>query len=692
MRAAPNAMSSTTAHPPSMRRHRSVSQIARQVSAAIGEEFFKSLVTNLAEALSADCVYLGEFVGGQAERVRTLAALVNGQQRYSLDYVLAGSVAALVATGEPWSCTRGVLKRFPSDALLCQIGAQACVAVPLLTGQRQASGVMMAVFRNSLDNTRMPKSMLEQFAPRAAAELHRRQSEAALRESAQRYHAFIADNTDGMWRIEFENPISTDLSEDEQIESIYRQGYLAECNDAMARLLGHEKASQLIGTGFEELARYADPRLREDLRSAIRSGYRFDTVETKPVDRNGHARQLLRSNWCVVEDGKLQRIWGTCRDITELKRVEDALQASERRLSELLESMHLLTVMLDADGSIRYCNDYMLQLTGWQAAEATGKNWFDLMVPEDEREKLRAEFTAARVDVLAPRHFESNILGKNGDRWLIAWESTVLSDARGQVSGFASVGRDITVFKAFQEQLIQSQKLESIRHSVDRLVHDFSGLTTIIGGYCEILLHDRRDTDPTYIPLMEIKAAAERGAALTQQLSAFSEHQELRPELLDLNVLIEEVGRTVQLRLPDNITLQIELDPALAPVHADASRLREVLLNLAANAIDAMPLGGRLTIHSTNIELTEGAISRLSGVAPGHYVLLAVADTGVGMSQEVQAHLFEPFFSTKGAGDGLGLSSVYGIVQQSGGHIVVDTQPGIGTIFQIYLPRVQPEI
>jgi signal transduction histidine kinase len=190
---------------------------------------------------------------------------------------------------------------------------------------------------------------------------------------------------------------------------------------------------------------------------------------------------------------------------------------------------------------------------------------------------------------------------------------------------------------------------------------------------------------------MEIKAAAERGAALTQQLSAFSEQQELCPELLDLNVLIEEVGRTVQLRLPDNVTLQIELDPALAPVHADASRLREVLLNLAANAIDAMPLGGRLTIHSTNIELTEGAISRLSGVAPGHYVLLAVADTGVGMSQEVQAHLFEPFFSTKGAGDGLGLSSVYGIVQQSGGHIVVDTQPGIGTIFQIYLPRVQPE-
>jgi two-component system cell cycle sensor histidine kinase/response regulator CckA len=680
-------MRSTTKDPPSTSGRRSVSQIASQVSATIGEEFFESLVTNLAEALSADCVYLGEFVGGQAERVRTLAAFANSESQCHSDYVLAGSVAALVASGEPWSCTRGVLKRFPADALLGQMRAQACVAVPLLDGQRRASGVMLAGFRHSLDNTRMPKSVLEKFAPRAAAELHRRQSEAALRESEQRYRAFIADNADGMWRIEFENPISTHLSEDEQIESIFHSGYLAECNDAMARLLGHEKASHLIGTGFEELSRYADPRLREDLRSAIRSGYRFDTVETEPVDRNGHARQLLRTNWCVIEDGKLQRIWGTHRDITELKRVENALQASERRLSELLESMHLLTVMLNGDGSIRYCNDYMLQLTGWPAEEIAGKNWFDIMVPPEEREKLRAEFAALRLDSLTPRHFESTILGKNGNRLLIAWESTILQDGKGDVSGFASVGRDVTVFKALQDELIQSQKLESIRHSVDRLVHDFSGLTTIIGGYCEILLQDRQDVDPAYIPLMEIKATAERGTALIQQLSAFSEHQELRPELLDLNSLIEEIGRTVEPRLPENITLQVELDPALAPVRVDASRFREVLLNLAANAIDAMPEGGRLTMHSSNIELDQSVISRLSGVAPGHYVLLAIADTGVGMSQEVQAHLFEPFFSTKRTGSGLGLSSVYGIVQQSGGHIVVDTQRGIGTMFQIYLPQ-----
>jgi hypothetical protein len=494
-----------------------------------------------------------------------------------------------------------------------------------------------------------------------------------------------------MWRIEFENPISTELSVDEQIASIYRSGYLAECNDAMARLLGYEKASLLIGTGFEELARHADPRLQEHLRSAIHSGYRFDTVETMPVDRTGRTRQLLRTHWGIVENGKLQRIWGASRDITELKRMEEALQASERRLTELLESMHLLTIMLDGNGAVTYCNDYLLRLTGWQAEEITGKNWFDLMVPSEEREKVRAEFAATNTNSHAPRHFENTILGNSGQRWLIAWQSTVLRDPQGQISGFAGVGRDVTVFKALQDERIQFQKLESIRHSVDRLVHDFSGLTTIIGGYCDILLQDRQDTDPVYVPLVEIKSAAERGAALAEQLFAFSEQQELRPEFLDLNALIEDVSRTVHPRLPESITLQIELDPALAPVRVDASRFREVLLNLAANAVDAMPEGGRLTIHSSNIELDQDCVSRLTGVAPGHYVLLGVADTGVGMNQEVQTHLFEPFFSTKRGGSGLGLSSVYGIVQQSGGHIVVDTQPGIGTMFQIYLPRVQPQ-
>jgi len=681
-----NSSHRTIADAPDKGKRRSISQITSQVSAAIGEEFFESLVKNLAEALNADCVYIGEFVGGKAERIKTLAAFVNGAPKCSPDYVLAGNVAALVATGEPWSCTRGALKRFPSDALLLQIGAQACIAVPLLDGKRQASGAMIAAFRHPLPDTQLPKSMLETFAPRAAGELHRKQSETALRESEQRYHAFISQNTDALWRIEFESPISIDLPEDEQIDAIYRYGYLAECNEAMARLLGYDRAAQLIGRGFEELARHADPRLREDLRSAIRSGYRFDTVETKPVDRDGRTRHLVRTQWCIVDSGKLLRIWGTHRDITESKRVEEALHASERRLSELLETMHLLTVMLDGDGSITFCNDYMLRLTGWQAGEIVGKNWVDLMIPPEEREKLRAEFASARSNPPAPRHFESTLVGRDGRRWLVAWESTILSDSKGRVAGFAGVGRDVTALKAFQSERFEFLKLDSIRRSIAKVVHDFSGVLTIISGHCAILLQDRQEADPAYVSLMEIKMAAERGAALAEQLLAFSTRTELGHELLALNTLIAQVGRTLQPLLPENVTLHIELDPSLERVRGDASSFREMLLNLAVNAIDAMPEGGRLTIHSSNIELDENSASLLPGMSSGNFVLVAIADTGIGMSQEVRAHLFEPFFSTKAGSSGLGLSSVYGIVQQSGGHIVVDTEAGIGTTFQIYLP------
>jgi hypothetical protein len=688
---APNASSLAARRLENARRKATTRQIIDRVSAAIGEEFFETLVKNLGEGLGADCLYVGEFAGGKAERIRTLAAFVSGARRCRTDYLLAGSAAALVSTGEPWSCTRGVLKKVPGDELLAEIGAQACVAVPLLDRQNRGLGAIMAIYQRPLPSARESKSMLETFAPRAAAELRRKQADAALRESEQRYQVFISQNADALWRVEFEQPIPTSAPEDEQIAQIYRCGYMAECNDAMARLLGYSHASQMIGMGFEELAKHAHPRLQEELRCAIRSGYRFDTVESVPVELDGRIRYLVRSQWGIVENGALQRVWGAIRDITELKRVEEALRASEQRLSELLENTHLLTVMLDLEGSISFCNDYLLRLTGWRADEIAGQSWFDRMVPPEERDKAREEFASARRDASNPHHFEGVLLGKDGQRWLVAWENTIWRDSRGQVAGLASVGRDITAVKALEAQVAQSHKLEGIQRSVTRMVNDFNGLLTVISGYCTILLQSKTETDAEHAPLIEIQNAAQAGTALTEQLIAFTSQQTLHPELLDLNAVAKAVARKVESLLPSNIALQLDLDPTLAKVRADSSQLGGVLLSMAMNAIEAMPDGGRLSIYSTNIEVDEEQASHTPGLAPGLYVLLTVADTGVGMSEDVRDHLFEPFFSTKDSARGLGLPAIYGIVQQSGGHIAVESEPGAGATFQIYLPFADAE-
>ena len=673
-------------------RGQNISEITREISATIGTEFFESLVRNIGRCLKADCVYIGEFVGGQTERVRTLAAFNKNGSSYSPDYVLAGSAMTHVALGDSKCCTRGAQKQFPSDALLAHIGAQAFVEIPLLDSKRQPLGVMLAAFCHTLTDTRTTKSTLEVFAPRVSAELRRKQAEAELRESQQRYHVFISQNADAVWRIEFERPISTDLPEDDQIESIYRYGYLAECNDAMARILGREKAEQLIGSSFEELARRADPKLREDLRTTIRSGYRFDTVEARPLDANGHPRHHLRSHWCIVENGELQRIWGTVRDITELKRIEAALQTSERRLAELLGSIHLLTVMLDNDGSIAYCNNYLSQLTGWKAGEVAGRNWFDLMVPPEERERLKAEFGSARDNPAESRHIEGSLVGKNGDRWLIAWESSILRDSDGHVTGLAGVGRPITGQIAIREELRESRKIETFRHSIIELIRDLSSILTSISGYSTILQQDRNVPD-FCSPLLEIQRATEQGILLTRQLLAIAKDDDREPQMerLSVNPLIEDVGRAIQALLPASIAMDIELDPSLGDVRTDPVEFREGLLNLAMNAIEAMPQGGRLTLHSSNIELDDAHATRLPGIAAGHYVLVAVADTGCGTTENVREHLFQPFFTTKQNGKGLGLSAVYRIVRKSHGHILVESKANVGTVFQIYFPRISTD-
>jgi two-component system cell cycle sensor histidine kinase/response regulator CckA len=680
-------------HPKETAGSRTALQVARQVSATIGLDFFQSIVQHLGRAIAADCVYIGEFVGGPSERVKTLAACLDGQPDRGFEYTLAGSASAQVATGRPCMLRAAAQKRFPTDSLLLSLHAQACVGIPLLDSHGRALGVIMAIYRQPARSLRMAKSMLEIFAPRAAAELNRKQSEERLRESEQRYRAFIAKNPDGMWRIEFENPIPTNLSEEEQLDRIYQYGYIAECNDSLARFLGLEKEEQLVGCRVSDLPLRSDPSMREATLAAIRAGYWLTSVETRPLDQSGNRRYMLRTQWGIVENGILQRLWGTTRDITELRHAEQALGASEQRMVNVLQSVHLVVTMLGSEGSIAFCNDYLFELTGWQPADVVGKNWIDLMIPIDEREKLRTAFESETSASRSPLRFESTLLGRKGGRWWIAWDCTILRDSEGKIAAIVNVGRDITEYKELEAQFRHAQKLESIGRLAGSVAHDFNNLLTIIVGYSTALLVNRDPEDPAYIGLAEIRKAAEKGAELAYQLLTFSRRQARRLAVLNLNTLVAEDLRMLRRLIGENIELVTDLDPALGLVRADAGHIHQILMNLAVNARDAMPGAGTLVIASSNVDIDESHASRLSGVSPGPYIRLTVTDTGVGMSEEVRAHLFEPFFTTKepGKGTGLGLSTVYGIVRQSGGHILVNTEPNKGTVFEVFLPRIQSD-
>jgi PAS domain S-box-containing protein len=668
-----------------------VLKVTRQVSAKIGIECFRAMAAHLAQALKADCVFIGEFTPGLVQRVTTLAASVEGEQA-SLTFDLVGSACSrIAATGKPVLCRKDARNRFPSDQLLSRLHAEALIAVPLQNPAGNPIGAMMATYRVPLADFSTAKSVIEVFAQRAAAELLHKHEKDKLRKSEERYRAFIALNNDGMWCAEFDQPIPTKLPTEEQLDLIYQYGYYSECNDAAARLMGLDQTRQLVGRRIIDFFPKTNPGMRKVFSDVIRSGYRFTTTETAGLAPDGKRHFVLQSQLGVVEDGMLQRVWGVTHDITDFKQVQRALGASQQRMIDLLESVQLLVLVLDSSATIQCCNNYFTELTDWHSDDVKNKNWFDLLVPTEERAGLRAKFAAGVAGSRGPIHFESTLLGPDRRRWRVAWDSTVLRDEEGKVKAIANIGRDITQQKVIEGHLRQAQKIESVGRLAGGVAHDFNNLLTVISGYTTHLLDKRSPADSDYPGLTEIRNAAAKGARLTQQLLAFSRRRPYQPELLNLNTIVEHDSSMLARTLGENIDLVMNLDPSLGLVNADPGEMSQVILNLAVNARDAMPGGGKLTIASSNASFSAEQAPIVPGVPPGEYVQLTITDTGAGMTEEALDHLFEPFFTTKepGKGTGLGLSIVYGIVQESGGHIEVQSEHGRGTSVRIFLPRTQ---
>jgi len=288
------------------------------------------------------------------------------------------------------------------------------------------------------------------------------------------------------------------------------------------------------------------------------------------------------------------------------------------------------------------------------------------------------------------RNYESGFLAKDGRRVEVSASISVLRDASGAAVGTLGLLKDIAERRQLEEQLRQSQKMDAIGRLAGGIAHDFNNLLTVIAGRAQMILSRLRPEEPIYRDATLVRTTADRAAALTQQLLAFSRKQVLQPQVLDLNAVMTAMEPMLSRLIGEDVELAVVPAADLGRVKADPGQIEQVIVNLVVNSRDAMPQGGRLTVETANVELDEAYARRHVSVPPGQYVMLAVSDTGAGMDEATRSRVFEPFFTTKepGKGTGLGLATVYGIVKQSGGDIRLYSEVGAGTTFKIYLPRV----
>jgi len=375
----------------------------------------------------------------------------------------------------------------------------------------------------------------------------------------------------------------------------------------------------------------------------------------------------------------------------EQAHAEDARRQTEERYRTLVEGVRDVIFALTPDGAISALNPAFETITGWSRDEWLGKPFEGLVQAADVPDALELFGRVLRGE---PRPTSQlRVRTRKGDARVVEFSASAqLRD--GRLVGILGIGRDVTDRVLLEQQLRQAQKMEAVGRLAGGIAHDFNNILTAITGYVDLLLEDLPPGDPRRNDAQEVRKAADRAAGLTRQLLAFSRQQVLQPRVVGLNGLVTDIEKMLRRLLGEDIDLATRLDPTLGAVKADPGQLEQVIMNLAVNARDAMPQGGKLTIETANAELDESYAREHFPATPGRYVLLAVSDTGVGMTPDVQAHLFEPFFTTKerGKGTGLGLATVYGIVKQSGGFIWVYTEPGRGSSFKVYLPRVDESV
>jgi PAS domain S-box-containing protein len=503
-----------------------------------------------------------------------------------------------------------------------------------------------------------------------------RRAEAELKEVTQRLSAHIDNSPLGV--VEFD-----------------RQYRIMRWSKESERMFGW-KAEEVLGRSISELKWVYEDDLEavESESAQLMSGALARSVNVnRNYAKDGRVVYCEWYNSAIHDDeGRLRSVLSLVLDVTDRKQAEEALKKSEYWLRESQRASRIGTYLLDVRTGTWASSETLDEIFGIGGEfRRDVEGWKELVHPE-QREEMASYFFEQVIGRGQPFDREYRIQRKSDGevRWVLG-RGALLRDEAGSIVHVTGTIQDVTERRQMEEDLRQALKMESIGRLAGGLAHDFNNLLTVINGYSTLLAGSGLLHHSLKASVEQIRQAGERAAALTQQMLAFSRRQLLQPKILDLNAVVQETEKMLVRLIGEDIRLEMKLGVGLWPVKADEGQLGQVLLNLAANARDAMPEGGVLTIETKNAVVEEGDGAEAEGRKAGPAVVLRVTDTGTGMDEVTRRHMFEPFYTTKpaGGGTGLGLSTVYGVVRQSGGWIEVQSLHGEGTQFEIFLPRAE---
>ena len=509
------------------------------------------------------------------------------------------------------------------------------------------------------------------FSRLALTQYRQRLTFERLQRSERRYRSLFEGNVAGVFRTAMD-------------------GRYLDCNEAYARIYGYASREEVLAS--TSLARYANSSERAERLAKLRQKRIFTNMETLQRRKDGSSIWVLHNLALMKDEQGSEFIEGTILDVTERKRAEAEILEWKNRYEAAVLASRQIIYDWDPKANRVTFGVNVQTILGYSLEEIAGaKNrWREIIHPDDLDRYLK-EMDRVLAIGTEPLHIEYRVRKKNGPYFTVRDEGHFIiedSDKVGHLVGFIT---DVTEQRMLEEQLRQSQKMEAVGRLAGGLAHDFNNLLTVIKGYSRMVLDDPRREDRVRANVEHIDAAAERAASLTRHLLAFSRKQVLQPKVIDLNALIVNLDQMLRRLIGEDILVVTATAQDLGSVKADPGQIEQVIMNLVVNARDAMPNGGKLTIETANVDLDADYAREHEGVRPGPHVMLAVSDTGLGMDPQTQARIFEPFFTTKelGRGTGLGLSTVYGIVKQSGGNIWVYSELNRGTTFKIYLARVE---